>query len=381
MTKRPDSLADFIHAWTYDERPAFKGFFNLKGDWPKMEKQGKQTLREAIRRAERFVLSDDFIRRAVARASGDVSQTLANADLARLPYDTLLVEFDDNVKYQTQLANPDSFNTSVEEGMDLGRGGYLFTRYDSGWQATHLSSSVGSMPVWPINCVLRSPSAESLDMLLSDRHKLFGHQIMASGWGYMVKNDNNLGFAMHRELMARGYAFLEPFLMMPLQKTAGAMQNKGNGALLRGLMQFYQAWANENSGSLRLATAILASLNTVPTKRVHRVATGTYQHRLRNIPNLSVTDVSIDAKPGHETAVYDRAFREAIRHNRRHEVRGHWRDIERHGALIGCPHEPGIVEGDYALCTKCTHLLRWIDHHERGDEKLGWVIHGEYGVQ
>jgi len=379
--KGPESLADFIHAWTYDERPAFKELFSLKGDWPKMEKRCKQNLRETIRRAERFVLSDDFLRRAVVRGSGNVSQTLANADLARMPFDTLLVEYDDNVKHETQVGLGSTINTPVEG--DMGRGGFLFTRWSTGWQATHLSSSEGSMPVWPINCVLQSPGDAMVDQLVDGRHPL-GQQILASGWGYMAQtNDNNqLGFAMYRQLMARGFAFLEPFLMLPLQRVAINMRNKGNHALNGAIMTYAPAWARENCGSLRLATAILASLNTVPTQRVHRTATGSFQHRLRNIPRLSVTNVSIDAKPGHEAAVYDRAFREeASRHNRRHEVRGHWRDIERHGALVGCAHEPGLVEGDYALCTKCTHLLRWIEHHERGDEKLGWVFHGEYNVK
>lgn len=393
--KKADTLADFIHAWTFDERPVYRDLglriVDKSHVWKRIQQSGKRYLREAIVKAERFVLDDEFITRAVERAStSSVSKLLTTCDLARLPYDRILVEFSDDAKFAAQKAldTVAASTLNLKEGETLGRAGFLFERFadnlTSGetWTAIHLSDSEGSIPVWPANLVLSPADDDLVDTMC--RHPM-SSQMMSSGWGLLSPDDNfrsnGLPFALHRELMQRGYAFFDPYFMQPLQKLARFLEEEQNKpALAEWLYERMPVFAMENAGTLRLACAILASLNVVPTTMVRRAVSGTYPHRLRNVPRLSTTTVKIDARPGHTRTVYEKSFRAATHHNRRHEVRGHWRDIERAG-VNGCGHEPGDVDGNYALCKTCGHLLRWIDHHERGDEKLGWVIHDHYSVQ
>jgi hypothetical protein len=379
---RPASLADFLHAWSRDPRPYLSKHLAMDKDKTlvRLDQLGKQSFREHLLKADRFVLSDAFIERAVTRANTtDISKLLAMADLARLPSKPVLVEYDDEVRYLAQVAQgtaphmPEGQNAKTT---DWARAGFLYVPEDEGWDAVHVSSSPTSMPVWPVSSRL-TKSGTRLHKV-AQRNGVFAKQFLASAWGITNREARGLQFAINEELEGRGFASLDQFFALPF----GAWGHASDDTNLRErLGMAMPALAKQNSGSLRLSVVILASLNTVPIRVVHTVAKGTFQYRFRNLPKLDVKTVHIDAKPGHEVHVYDKVMNEATgRHNRRHEVRGHWRDVSRTGAPIVCSHEPADVDGDYALCGKCTRLLRWIEHHERGNEALGWVLHDHYTV-
>jgi hypothetical protein len=388
---RPQSLADFLHGWSYDTRPYLPKILSLRGRAvDRLDVDGKKNFREALLRADRFVLSDTFIERAIARSSTtDVAKLLANADLARLPSRPVLIEYSDEVRYRTQVSLGTTSPLPPEQlGDDWMRAGFLYIpdKAYNGWEAIHVSSSTGSMPVWPTTSRLHDP--DDPDTSVSDPEFLRDRtQFLSSAWGITVPSSSQkLRFAMIETLQRRGYTSIDSFFTGPLARLAMYHEETGKHPeftqeFAHRMRLLLTAMSRENAGSLRLSTAILASLNTVPTRIVRTVAKGNFQYRLRNLPKFDEKTVHIDARPGHEVHVYDRAMHEATgRHNRRHEVRGHWRDVSRSSQPITCAHEPAEVDGDYALCGKCTRLLRWIEHHERGDERLGWVFHDRYEV-
>ena len=380
---KPPSLADFLHAWTYDERPTYPQLFTngIKSKYlDRVEKEGKKDFREALLKADRFVLSDEFLRRCIMRANdSNISHILANADLARLPTNNVLVEWDDSVRagMQEYLGTAP---TEPNPDEDWARAGFLYTDTSNGWQAIHISSSPGSIPVWPATSLLRNPDSDDPIAEIKDHDLL--EQFFASAWGITPPGQGgSLSFVMHDELLKRGFTSMDPYFAFAFSAIFQVMREKGTDAPMDFFMRRMLNYGRENCGSLRLAVAILASLNTVPTRLVHRVPKHMFTHRFRNMKELSTSSVFIDAKPGHEVSVYDKAFKQATgRHNRRHEVRGHWRDVSRETFHIVCEHSPADTDGDYALCGDCGRLLRWIAHHERGDEKLGWVLHTHYKV-
>ena len=340
-----------------------------------MEKAGKAGIRRAIIDAERFRLSDDFLLRCMERANTSDPHALLNTlELARLPFDRpLLVEFDANVACRKRVEQGTVQGDPIPE--IIGRDGYLFLPIDDGdWWAIHVSDTEGGMPLWPIACYAHhSPFFTKQD----DAGSAW-EAFIASAWGLPKPiDDQHATFAAEKELLDRGVALPEPFISEPLHDLLVGYPHLD--VIANRVSKAFVHCATENAGSLRQASAILASLNCVPTTRVERRPNSKFQHRLRNLSHLSVTDVAIDARPGHTQTVYTNSFRTAI-HHRLHDVRGHWRDFARHDAPF-CAHE--IVETDnvYALCGSCGRLLRWVVPHERGDENLGRVIHDHYTVQ
>lgn len=373
------SLADFLLGWTWDSRPSeFIQSLHLvdpQKHVAEVEKTAKADLRKTIINADRFRLSDDFLLRCMERANTSDPHVLLNTlELARLPFNRqLLVEFDADVACRKRIEQGTVQGDPIPE--IIGRDGYLFVPTNEGdWWAIHVSDTEGGMPLWPVACYAHhSPFFTKKDIGGSA-----WEAFIASAWGLPKPiDDQHATFSAEKELLDRGVAMPEPFLSQHLYDLLGAYPHMKE--IVRRMSKSLLFCATENAGSLRQASAILASLNCVPTTRVERRPNSKFQHRLRTLPNLSVTDVAIDARPGHTQAVYTNSFRTAI-HHRLHDVRGHWRDFARHDEPF-CEHE--IVETDnvYALCGKCTRLLRWVVPHERGNENLGRVIHDHYTVQ
>ena len=121
-------------------------------------------------------------------------------------------------------------------------------------------------------------------------------------------------------------------------------------------------------------TTAFAMVNNVPTRYIPAKSTGPQSVRGRNIPFLDNNTITIYTGKARNLRHYvERLF--AIARRRRHSVRGFWRNVEYGKAKVACEHVPIERDGAYALCGKCEALIRWIDHHERGDATLGYVDH------
>lgn len=403
MKKAPETLADWLHAWTYDDRPVFANlnvdkepFMVIDRTTRERQAQMRLDLRMALRKAERVTLDDAFMYEIAKKTIAGPTEVLAMTGLAMLPFEKMFVEWDDNVRVRAVAAAAKEIggNYEFDETADHARAGLLFERRGTTesrpgcWGITHVSSSPGSLPLWPIAAAFDIDGFKSLGEDLELNQHPFVQDLKASAWGYVDDKNpaSRTHYAVHEELMERGAATVEDRFFLPIMSILA----DGHKALPphHSLPKILSEAAYQVSGKLRWAVAILASLNTVPIVKVPRVATGSFTYRARTVSRLSTVHVRIDAHPGHEVGVYDRAMREATgRHNRRHEVRGHWRVVDTRKKGVGsstywlCAHVATEVDPPYAMCGKCGHLLRWIDHHERGDASLGYVMKDGYDVK
>src|SRR5262245_46217419 len=385
---KTDTLADWVHAWTYDKRPIYDVLGRIRLKMYKQDFQGwqdaqKLELRQVIRNATRFRLDNEFLSRIAYKSVGQPTDMLAMVNLSQLPFESVFIEYDDTYRNKIMrqiLVEHGGTPKSHPMGDDYGRAGMLIERINGSaneWRLTYFSDSELSLPVWPYGVLF------SLDRdvrLIEDasgfHYSDFVTTLRASGWGYIDSGDTTgLHYAIHDNLLERGVASPERRFFAPIMngmlRAAGPRNRVDEVSNVISDLAF--EYATEGSGKLRWAVSILSSINVVPTLRVLHKATGHFQHRLRNIPKLDFTTITIDARLGEETRVYERSMGDATgRHNRWHEVRGHWRvvDTQKAGARpiqMLCDHVVADRDGLYGLCGKCGHLIRWIDHHERGD--------------
>jgi hypothetical protein len=400
---KTDTLADWVHAWTYDKRQVYEylGRFQVNyrvfkdgRAWQDAQKLG---LRQKMREAKRYRLDDAFLKLMARRTILQPADMLAMSNLAQLPHDVMFVEYDDSVRIRAvaEVAVEVGGSYTFEDGVDYGRAGLLFERYGGSpnqWRITHFCDSEGSLPIWPyaavfsLDCDVRTLTGAGDEFST----KPFIQQLMMSGWGYVDDGDTSgLQYAIHDELLQRGMGTPEGRFFLPILK--GILREADNGnydenAISAAVTDAAEFYAKQSAGKLRWAVAILSSINVVPTLTIQHKAKGTFPHRLHNVHKLGFTTIHIDARPGHEIRTYEAAMSEATgRHNRWHEVRGHWRVVDTYGKHKAamkflCAHVVADRDGVYALCGKCGHLIRWIDHHERGDERLGKVFH-DYEVE
>jgi hypothetical protein len=400
---KTDTLADWVHAWTYDKRPVYEYLGRFQVNYRVFEEgrawqdAQKLNLRQKMREAKRYRLDDAFLKMMAWRSILQPTDMLAMSNLAQLPHDTMFIEYDDAVRIRAvaEVAAKVGASYAFDEDVDYGRAGLLFERYGdspSQWRVTHFSDSEGSLPVWPYAAAFSLDGDVRTLTGAGDRFstKDFIKQMMMSGWGYVEDgNSTHLQYAIHEELLQRGIGTPEGRFFLPILK--GILRETGNGRYNEDMIddavvEACEFYAKQSAGRLRWAVAILSSINVVPTLTIQHSAKGTFQHRLHNVSRLGFSTIHIDARPGHEIRTYEAAMSEATgRHNRWHEVRGHWRVVDTYGKhkpamRFLCAHVVADRDGVYALCGKCGHLIRWIDHHERGDERLGKVFH-DYEVE
>jgi hypothetical protein len=401
---KTDTLADWVHAWTYDKRQVYEflGRINVSyrvfDEGRAWQDHQKLDLRRVMREAKRYRLDDAFMRMAAKKQIAQPGEMLAMTNLAQLPHDVMFVEYDDGVRSRAvaEAAAEIGATYGFDPDIDYGRAGLLFERFgDSAneWRITHFCDSDGSHPIWPYAAAfsldrdIRTLTGAGEDFSTKE----FIKQMMMSGWGYVDDNagGTKLQYAIHDKLLQRGIATPEGRFFLPIIK--GILREADNGRydenMVSGLVtDAAEHYAKQSAGKLRWAVVILSSINVVPTLTIQHKAKGTFQHRLHNVPRLGFSTIHIDARPGHEVRTYEAAMAEATgRHNRWHEVRGHWRVVDTYGThkpamKFLCAHVVAERDGLYAMCSKCEHLIRWIDHHERGDERLGKVFH-DYEVE
>lgn len=385
MTPKLPTLADMVHAWTYNVAAP------VKSPWLQRRfEDGALEIRIALRKARRFTLDDAFVREIVRRASTtSPDKMLQVSDLANLPFDSVFIEYSNTMRLQTQRAMGTMRHESVIEDEDRGTAGWLIERRrpeEPGlWKATYFSFAdkhsyakqdwVIGAGEYIVDLTGSRPDYRREGMTDSIVEVTSGYP-----WGYAVEtgpNRDDFVFAATDELIRRGIGLPEQRFMGPLMQWG---LHEGDD-FKDGIMRLYANSMYEGRGDLRFIVTMLSMLNHVPTTYVHRPAKGHYRARLRNVPYLDNRLLTIHCGKRRILNVVDHAMKEALgaRHNKRHEVRGFWRDVE-YGKAQGCAHLPIERDGDYCLCERCGHLLRWIDHHERGDATLGWVRH-DYNVE
>lgn len=134
---------------------------------------------------------------------------------------------------------------------------------------------------------------------------------------------------------------------------------------------------NERSGVLKYLICLLGALNEAPTttKRIMG-RKGAMNIGMHSVKFLEHHRISLSLPKHIQVVKYAEKLMTNSAHRKRHQVRGHWRVVDKGVPLpYPCKHEATMVENGLGICTSCTRMIRWIEHHERGDASLGWVNH------
>lgn len=150
------------------------------------------------------------------------------------------------------------------------------------------------------------------------------------------------------------------------------------GYLAERRMDFSQIMSTsciEQQFDLRFIVAALALLNHAPVKFMPYRPKGYLRPRFENRPFMTTNVVTLEIPASRRRVKDINAQLRSISggwHNRRHQVRGHWRVADKQIS--------DKWERFYDPMTEKHRWRLWIDNHERGDASLGWVT-SRYNVE
>lgn len=346
----------------------------------KLVEPGLRKHRLNLRKARRFTLDDGFTREAVAEASRPAYYALRRADLANLPFDSVWIECDQEVRLRTQLTLGTSKSREGRE--DRGIAGWLIVRRNTDhadtWTATPFASG-------------RDPAVDDTEIGMCCQNLMVGasqaavlagdednesRMMLTMGWGYAGSDEEYISALP--ALVERGFTSPESEVFFPVIKMHIVDDGHGPTLMEARARQFFEGYKRhgiESRGDLRFLITVLAMVNHVPVRYVHKPASGRFTRRLNSMDYLDTHIVTLTPGRMRTRTILDRAVRQFEQSRRRaHEVRGHWM-LATHGkgGRPGCSHLPISGDGDTCICGKCGGKLVWRDHHQRGDASLGFV--------
>jgi len=201
--------------------------------------------------------------------------------------------------------------------------------------------------------------------------------------GYLNEDEKPDRWLSENLLGIRGYKTLScGIVRSPLIKSiAETLAESPRSEWKMRITNYYELLC-EWSGTLRRTWALLAALDNLPlTYGPVRQSAG-FLARGQIRKGLEHRTITLNLPAHADTRTLARRAIATI-HRKRHEVRGHWRDDWRHPAVKKCnPHLWEFVDNDpdHIECSVCKGRQIFIPKHERGDEKLGRIIH-DYKLQ
>lgn len=368
----------------------------------------QRKVRTNIRQAQRFMLSDDFVRSAY-QASLDFQKVPTWLNLARLPYPRMWVEWDQHVKLDEQ-AKAGSILHEPDETLVAKRGGFLFEELDADtgmWLASRWEGSIrngGEAFTSNLNYVV-APEGSAIMRIKPPPGVTSLTEVMTAirvpqGMGYeRAKIDDliemmtfgirpgNVKFDPKEEIIGhiknRIVTALSPISMHFQTNARKHLSQKEYEEFCQQASFSVQLCVEEDAGILRFITTVLGLLNEAPNIREPKQARAGYRtmgmNKLQYLGHSMIHLKLPKTKPMRFISrLLDHASNER-RRNRAHVARGHWRQVE-YGTKFRCDHNPTLVENGMGICTKCERIIRWIPAHQRGDASLGWVTH-EYTLE
>jgi hypothetical protein len=387
-------LMDEVHDFTYRNK------FGGKKMGPDFERACAR-IRQALRRAQRFVIDDDMVRLCCHLAHNRPKHA-AWSMLARLPYDTVWLEFSlhekvrefERMGHLSSPFNPENVSPRV---------GYLLQKdldSNSRWIAQEfvLHNAAEKERVYTQPCVmvfdpegspLRPVTGSTLlnQITLSKRVAEVGGKpttvTMTRPSGEVIENQLDVEFLLigtfdydeeHQQPTAPAWA---------QYKVGAVVDPLWLSAYRGGLAKFTETMSldiSERTGVLRYLMVLLATINDAPTTlKTLKGREATRQVKAHNLKYFDHTVVTLSVPKTRALQFTQRKLDEAAvhAHKANHSVRGHWRVIEYgYRTQILCRHEPLVVENGYGLCERCERKIKWIDDHRRGDVRLGIIDHG-----
>ena len=385
-TPRDLSLMDAVHAWTFDPRVNSHPVTGL----------GKAVLmkqRQRLRAAERFVLDDEAVR-LVCRLSHEADRLAGWSFLARLPYDTLWIEFSLHVRCD-EYEKMGSLNAPFDPEDVSERLGYLLFKDGGGSDARwvcHEFQIVNNQPTCGMFAYVFDPEGDAVvpvkgsDLWRSPTLSLIPGfprvKAKNSATGVTYEIDPEFMLAGIFEQDAEQHATAPIWFINRSAVIIDPFWNARFGT--DKISQHFPTFATELQelrGSLRWLVVLLATINGLPRDVKPAVTRpGKRAVGMNLLPYLQHHNLSIRVPRDNRVVYARRSLDRAARNAQRawHRVIGHWRVIERGKARDLCRHIPVMVEHGVGMCERCQLLIRWIDSHSRGDPSIGIVDHDAY---
>lgn len=392
-------LYDDVVKWTYV--PSHKLNFLTVG--PKIQKSYlggidriQRQIRDRVKKAERFVLTDDYVRLAV-----DTSMQFAKVptwtNLARLPYEHVWLEWDQHVKCKHAEGHAiEPFDPDLTSQ----RGGALFRQIDPEtglWVVQRWESQLQKNEAFMSNiCWLLAPEGNAIMRFQPPAPyrpmlQVFPEIAINKHTPTVTAEEfESLSFGLYgrpelHEFVANRVVTCPDPLGMLLMQNAEDVWGAGSKTYreLRANLGKMNMWCiREDIGLMRFFVTMLAMLNEAPTVRhVAKPRGGPRYAGMNTLPYLthSIVEVTLPKRKNAVTylsGLFNKASAER-RKNRAHWARGHWRQIEygKGPQARACSHHPTLVEEGVGICTRCERMIRWIPSHQKGDAALGWVTH------
>ncbi len=413
---KPDlAFLDKVHDWTFRKHA-------VNGKPLSREVQHVQArLRSKLRSAQRFIVDDAAIE-LTAGLSREFDRLETWSFLARLPYDTMWLQFDLHHKIES-LRKLDDRMLPVDRDIVSPVVGYLLFRDSDGpspvWIAHEFyqSPSTGEPYVGMLAYVF-DPEGDTMWPVRGSRYWRAPTLSLRKGFPRMpveitgprhhdkpitIKADAAPEIALcgifqpseEIEVKEAGdiTALTEAVTAPPWFVNRGAVivdpwwdhyyadRWKDDPDRVHRLLMHE---INECRGVMKFIIALLAAINGLP-RDVRPILTkpGKRPVGMNMLPYLGHSHLKIEL-PRDNRVVWARQTMDHTAHargRREHYVLGHWRVVER-GKRVKfiCRHMPTMVEHGLGMCENCEMLIRWIKVHKRGDPELGMVEHTEYEV-
>ena len=357
----------------------------LNGFWWRTEAEKEWRIyRSAVRQARAFTLDDEAVEIIAAMAfKGDPTEPATERRLdgyralSRLPYPFMWLEYDYRVLDRWLTKNGVPHERPIFGKPE--RIGYLMDRNED--ERVFRITTLGKMadptdPTQEIGAAM-FPVSQSLTSG-SNRLRVNPHPSAAAHYRDAIERGNMLGVSN-----AVAWGLMKPDDDLNL----GRLEDVQDNALFeKGTVEPEELWLEhlrhrrhdwvsimkdsiiEQSLDLRFIVAALALLNHVPVRYIGYRRPGHARPRLEQRPFLSTSVITVDVPVSRRRM---REINEHLKaraggwHNKRHEVRGHWRVSDRQVT--------DKWERFYDPVSEKHRWRLWIKEHERGDSSLGYV--------
>jgi hypothetical protein len=410
FTKEDESLADKFIASTYHWA---KGF-NYTAKEEKAVLPIVNAYRQAMRRANRFVLDNQFVEYATVVSSNCAAEKLLyRLQYATLPYETTWIEFNLHAKVLIMrqchglsgvpegvakrmgilLERVDTTMATVTlvcEGLYDGKGGQNLTcpnftgfMFSLDERALRFDRVYHGMTPFDFAYRLKElrggKHPDFLDVATDEDAEMVMRNVAHGAlWGYTEKGGMGGVIEDGRDFInkVRVPDFLLRHGELAFSRFYDFFEFAGKlGYQTPHLSKVINGEVTEFSGMMRWIVCVLAMLNEVPVrsdliKPMHTMRAGL----TRRVAAFDFHRVTLQLPKTKPVQFIERHLSNVERKHKAHEVREHWRTYVNEGA---CKREEHVWEYDYnegyRLCAKCMSFSRLIHEHVRGDPSLGWV--------
>lgn len=356
------------------------------------------SLRNHFRQARPFAIDNRALEMAYDLSLEQAQKVAKRLMLARLPFPKVWLEIDFHhkvklgEKYGSSLAITDTTPRRVgwllQEAPNDPQMWYTTTFVDNGDElgvemspTSYLVDTMNRTPPSTVGPAVALPTSffegavQFANESLTDEAVGYVRHL---GWGYTSKEASDNDPLDERSMRQIGVPLeLDGSINVALTPLTRAIQSNVKESVLK---ETVLNSLTESRGDVRLLVAILSLVNEVPIIKSETRPHGSVRMGGQLKPYLQNSTVTISLP----TKRYKTAIRRILRNaavsaKARHEVRGHWRNI-----VHKTDHKRKITHPDGSVETieiKVGEVEKvWVNSHERGDARLGYVKH-DYLVQ